>query len=56
MEPTCTMEATPRNRCPAKTGRFLLLIQRAQYLDGTTDITRTIALGKLTEEERQIIH
>ena len=24
----------------------------AQYLDGTTDITRTIALGELTEEEK----
>lgn len=27
-------------------------IRGAQYLDGTTDITRTIALGKLTEEEK----
>lgn len=24
----------------------------AQHLDGTTDITRTIALGKLMEEEK----
>lgn len=31
---------------------FLLLDSGAQYLDGTTDITRTIALGKLTEEEK----
>ncbi|KAA6322428.1 Aminopeptidase YpdF, partial [termite gut metagenome] len=31
---------------------FLLLDSGAQYLDGTTDITRTLALGDLTEEER----
>nr|WP_320059980.1 aminopeptidase P family protein [uncultured Bacteroides sp.] len=30
---------------------FLLLDSGAQYLDGTTDITRTIALGELTTEE-----
>lgn len=31
---------------------FLLLDSGAQYMDGTTDITRTIALGRLTEEEK----
>ena len=31
---------------------FLLLDSGAQYLDGTTDITRTIALGPLAEEEK----
>ena len=31
---------------------FLLLDSGAQYLDGTTDITRTIALVELTEEEK----
>lgn len=31
---------------------FLLLDSGAQYLDGTTDITRTIALGELTTEEK----
>lgn len=31
---------------------FLLLDSGAQYLDGTTDITRTIALGELTKEEK----
>ncbi len=25
-----------------------------QYLDGTTDTTRTIALGPITEEEKEI--
>ena len=33
---------------------FLLLDSGAQYLDGTTDITRTIALGPLTDEQRRI--
>ena len=31
---------------------FLLLDSGAQYMDGTTDITRTIALGELTTEEK----
>lgn len=42
----------PRNGRHTETGRFLLLDSGAQYLDGTTDITRTIALGPLTEEEK----
>ena len=35
---------------------FLLLDSGGQYLDGTTDITRTIALGELTEEEKDALH
>ena len=34
---------------------FLLLDSGAQYFDGTTDITRTIALGELTDEEKETI-
>lgn len=33
---------------------FLLLDSGAQYQDGTTDITRTIALGPLTDEQRRV--
>jgi Xaa-Pro aminopeptidase len=33
---------------------MLLLDSGAQYLDGTTDITRTIALGPLTDQEKHI--
>ena len=33
---------------------FLLLDSGAQYQDGTTDITRTIPLGPLTDEQRKI--
>lgn len=32
---------------------FLLVDSGGQYLEGTTDITRTIALGELTPEEKQ---
>ena len=32
---------------------LLLLDSGAQYEDATTDLTRTVALGRLTEEERQ---
>lgn len=45
-------EATPETDVPLKPEGFLLLDSGAQYLDGTTDITRTIALGDLTEEEK----
>lgn len=33
---------------------LLLVDSGAQYLDGTTDITRTIALGPVTPEERRV--
>lgn len=33
---------------------FLLVDSGAQYLEGTTDITRTIACGPLTDEEKRI--
>lgn len=44
--------ATPETNATLHPEGFLLLDSGAQYLDGTTDITRTIALGKLTEEEK----
>lgn len=45
-------EATPETDAELKPKGLLLLDSGAQYEDGTTDITRTIALGPLTEEER----
>ena len=45
-------EATPDTDAVLQPKGFLLLDSGAQYLDGTTDITRTIALGELTEEEK----
>ena len=44
--------ATPESEVTLQPRGFLLLDSGAQYLDGTTDITRTIALGELTEEEK----
>jgi Xaa-Pro aminopeptidase len=45
-------EATPETDVPLEPRGLLLLDSGAQYQDGTTDITRTIALGPLTDEER----
>ena len=45
-------EASPETDIPLKPEGLLLLDSGAQYLDGTTDITRTIVLGALTEEEK----
>ena len=47
-------EATPETDVPLEPKGFLLLDSGAQYLEGTTDITRTIALGPLTEEQRRV--
>ena len=47
-------EATPESDVPLKPEGFLLLDSGAQYQDGTTDITRTIAMGPLTDEQRMV--
>ena len=47
-------EATPETDVALTPEGFLLLDSGAQYLDGTTDITRTIALGSLTEEQKRV--
>ena len=47
-------EATPETDIPLKPEGLLLLDSGTQYLDGTTDITRTIALGPLTEEQKRV--
>ena len=46
-------EATPETDIPLEPHGLLLLDSGAQYVDGTTDITRTIPLGPLTDEERR---
>ncbi len=45
-------EATPETDVKLEPKGLLLLDSGAQYQDGTTDITRTIALGPLTESEK----
>ena len=47
-------EADGESDAELKPEGFLLLDSGAQYLDGTTDITRTIPLGPVTEEQRHV--
>ena len=44
--------ATPESNAVLKPQGFLLVDSGGHYLDGSTDITRTMALGSLTEEEK----
>lgn len=45
-------EATPETNIPVKPHGLVLIDSGGQYQDGTTDITRTIALGDTTPEQR----
>ena len=47
-------EATPETDRELEPHGLLLLDSGAQYQDGTTDITRTIALGPVSEEEKYV--
>lgn len=47
-------EALPETDVELRPEGFLLLDSGAQYQDGTTDITRTIPLGPLTDEQCRI--
>lgn len=47
-------EPTPDTDVPLRPEGFLLLDSGAQYLDGTTDITRTIQLGNVTDLHRRV--
>ncbi len=47
-------EPTEETDVPLEMHSFCLADTGAQYLEGTTDITRTIALGALTEEEKRV--
>ena len=44
---------TPETDIPLEAKSFLLVDSGGQYLEGTTDITRTFACGSLTEEEKE---
>lgn len=46
-------EATEETAATLQPEGFLLLDSGAQYLDGTTDITRTISLGPVTEDQKK---
>lgn len=45
--------ATPEACATLEPKGFLLVDSGGQYMDGTTDITRTYALGQLTQQERE---
>ena len=47
-------EATPETNVVLKPEGLILIDSGAQYQDGTTDITRTIALGAVSEEMKHI--
>lgn len=46
-------EATPSSAYTLKPEGLLLLDSGAQYLDGTTDITRTLVMGPITEAQKK---
>lgn len=45
--------ATAESNAAVKPGSFLLLDTGGQYMEGTTDITRTFALGEISEEAKR---
>ncbi|KGM95517.1 peptidase M24 [Clostridium novyi A str. 4552] len=46
-------KSTEKTNCQLKNEGMYLVDSGGQYLDGTTDITRTIVIGKITEEEKK---
>lgn len=44
---------TPESTAKINTDGFLLIDSGAQYLDGTTDITRTLSLGNLSQQMKE---
>ena len=49
----CHYSATEESNTPLQAKGFYLVDSGGQYYEGTTDITRTIALGPLTQEEKE---
>ena len=49
----CHYSATEESKAVLEPRGLYLVDSGGQYYEGTTDITRTIALGELTEEERE---
>lgn len=46
-------EATEESNIPVRLNSFLLVDTGGHYLQGSTDITRTVAIGELTEEQKR---
>lgn len=49
----CHYSATEESNIPLEVKGFYLVDSGGQYYEGTTDITRTIAVGPLTKEEKE---
>lgn len=49
----CHYQPTEEDHAELKPEGFYLVDSGGQYLEGTTDITRTVALGPLTEEQKE---
>lgn len=49
----CHYSATEESNAVLKPKGFYLVDSGGQYMEGTTDITRTIAIGPLTQEEKE---
>ena len=49
----CHYSATEETNTPVEPRGFYLVDSGGQYYEGTTDITRTFAMGPLTKEERE---
>lgn len=49
----CHYSATPESNKELKPEGLYLIDSGGQYYEGTTDITRTVALGPITDEERE---
>jgi Xaa-Pro aminopeptidase len=48
--------ASPSSFATLKAEGLFLVDSGGQYLDGTTDVTRTMVLGPISEEEKKDIH
>lgn len=49
----CHYSATPESDTALKPSGLYLVDSGGQYYEGTTDVTRTVALGPITDEERE---
>ena len=49
----CHYSATEETNTPVEPRGFYLVDSGGQYYEGTTDITRTFAMGRLTKEEKE---
>ncbi len=49
----CTITRLMKRALAISPKGFLLIDSGGQYFDGTTDITRTIALGEISEQMRK---